>query len=70
MVLGANHHLLGTLARYPRYSESIALLVQAMPREKVRFMDVGTNIGDTDATGRGNVAGRRPVCDSRRVSYP
>src|SRR5439155_1033566 len=30
----------------------------------------GTNIGDTDATGRGIVAGRRLVCDSRRTSYP
>jgi FkbM family methyltransferase len=47
MVMGSDHHLLGTLARYPRYSEPIGLLVQAMPRERVRFIDVGTNIGDT-----------------------
>jgi FkbM family methyltransferase len=47
MVMGSDHHLPWTLARYPRYSEPIALLVQVMPRERLRFIDVGANIGDT-----------------------
>jgi FkbM family methyltransferase len=47
MVMGSDHHLLWTLAHHPRYSEPIALLVQVMPHERLRFIDVGTNIGDT-----------------------
>ena len=49
LVMGSDHHLPRILAGCPRFSEPIALLVKAMPQERVRFIDVGANIGDTVA---------------------